>query len=135
MADLTIAAGGYPYEPGATTQRVTTGAVITAGSTIYLDSSSLAQLSDANASATTGHVDGIATHTADNGAGLTILVEGTLTLGGTQTIGTVLVQSANAGKIAPVGDLATGHYVSTLGVVVNATQASIKLLNSGVQVP
>lgn len=121
MADLTITAAnvlktavaGYT----ASEETVVAGATITAGQTVYLDStdSNKAKLADANASQATAQTYGIALHAALSGQPLRILRGGPLSLGTILTRGLIYVQSATAGGIAPSADLASGHYSTILG--------------------
>lgn len=65
---------------------------------------------------------GIAVDSAP-GAGqyFTILQSGEINLGATVTAGVVYVVSANAGKIAPYTDLASGNWVTILGAAISAS--------------
>ena len=117
--------------PSAAAHRVeaTAGATITAGQLIYLDSTDTdtsgkgkAKLSDANGSAALRVVDGIAINGASAGQPLVyVTFDPALTIGGSQTVNTILVLSGTAGGLAPAADLASGWYVTVLGVVKTST--------------
>ena len=134
MADLSVTAASV-----ATTSTqyrdVVAGATITAGQTIYLDStdSDKAKLADANGSSATAVLVGIALHGASSGQPLRIQTGGTITIGATTIKGTVYILSATAGGIAPHSDLANGWYRVIVGVATD-TAGTIKMgiLVSGV---
>ena len=114
------------------------GAAITAGQVVYLDTSvtpNTLLLADCDASATTATVAGIALTGASTGQPVKYAKSGEITIGGTVTVGELYVLSGTAGGIAPEGDLASGDYVSFLGVGTTAARIRFNLLNSGVQVP
>jgi hypothetical protein len=60
---------------------------------------------------------------------------GNINLGATLTVGQIYVLSATAGGIAPVADLATGHYPSILGVATTASNLLMGILVSNVAKP
>ena len=133
MADITVTAAnvvpasGYQYIDG------TAGATITAGQTVYLDSSvSTYKLADANASAAASSTVGIALNGAAASQPIRVMTGGTLGFGAVLTKGTVYVQSATAGGIAPVSDLASGWYRVTLGIATSTSNLAVKVHNSGV---
>lgn len=137
MADVSVTAAEVLTDSGTITIDVTAGATITAGQTVYLDSGdgNAAKLADANASSSTATVKGIALNGAADGQPLRVATAGTLDPGFTVTVGTIYVQSATAGAICPAADLATGHYVTVLGVGITASQLQLIMRNSGVAVP
>lgn len=137
MADLTVTATSVlPGTTGADFEMGVAGATVTAGQTVYLDTSTNTyKLADANASALTAVVRGVALHGASSGQPLRIQRAGVYTAGATVVVGTVYVQSATAGGIAPAADLTTGYYTSVLGVGVTASTLGLSIYNSGVAVP
>lgn len=137
MADLTVTAGSVVAGSNATIdKRYLAGATITAGQTVYLDTSTNTWLlADCDSSATTAVLAGVALNGAASGQPLHVLTAGQLTAGATVTVGEIYVLSGTAGGIAPEGDLASGDYVSVLGVGISATVIDVKLHVSGVQVP
>jgi hypothetical protein len=119
MADLTITASQVLPDTTGDIFRGTSGATVTAGQTVYLDTSTnLIKLADANASALTAVTMGIALHAALTGQPLAVQRRGTPTLGAgaAPAVGTIYIQSATAGGIAPAADLATGYYATIVGV-------------------
>ena len=136
MADVVVTAA--EVLPTTATQKTqgTAGATITAGQTVYLDSSdNKYKLADADASATTAAVVGIALNNAADGQPLTIAIGGSLDPGFTVTVGTIYVQSGTAGGIAPAADLASLDYVTIIGIGLTAASLSLAIKASGVAVP
>jgi len=139
MADVTITAANVLASVNAKKNTVVAGATITAGQPVYLDSaaSNRAKLADANASAATSNVVGIALHGAADGQPLTYAYEDddftpgfTLSLSGIADDG-VYVLSGTAGAIAPVTDLAAGMYPVLLHVAKSTTKSVLKIMRGG----
>jgi hypothetical protein len=134
MADLS---GITAVRPTASTQYrlLEYGATIAAGNTVAL-SSNVAVLADADASSSLATTAGIAmTPGIDDGFGLVATAGSIILVGTTLTVGTTYVQSDTAGGIMPIADLATGDYVTILGVATSASQLLLDIAVSGVQVP
>ncbi len=136
MADLTVTAGNVVAATGASTLNGTAGATVTAGQTVYLDSTtSTLKLCDANLSLAASTTKGIALHGASSGQPLQIQTGGDINPGDTVVVGKIYVQSATAGGIAVAADLATGHYVTVIGVGTTASNIHLVMYNSLVAVP
>lgn len=138
MADVSVtAAEVLPEVPGTILDNTRLfGATVTAGQAVYLDTTTNTwKLADANSSAATATVGGIAMNGGAAGQVASIAVAGTLDPGFTVTVGAVYVASATAGGIAPVADLTTGWRTTVLGVGITASQLKLILVNSGVAVP
>lgn len=123
MADVTV--GTSAVFSGAYTDGIA-GAAIDILETVYLDTSQTPpkwELADADAEASSGTAGlGIALNTAPENGHLRVAHAGTLTATGTTfTVGETYVVSTTAGGIAPLSDLASGDYVSILGVASAAT--------------
>lgn len=137
MADLVQTAASVLAAASAAgnIRQVTAGGTITAGMPVYLDAATRTyKAADASALLTAAAV-GIALNGAASGQPLTILTGGSINIGATLTVGAVYVVSATAGAIAPLADLLSTEYVTTLGT---ATSTSLLLLNinaSGTQKP
>jgi len=136
MTDIVITPGSVLKGANAKTRTGTAGATITAGQVLYEDGSAsqVLKLADANASAATANPVGIALHGAASGQPLTYVYEdddftpgGTLSLSAAADDGTYVL-SATAGGIAPVGDLASGHYPVILGVAKSTTKMNLKIV-------
>lgn len=131
-ADLSITAASVIPGANARFQDGTAGASITAGQVVYADSSDSGKikLADANASATTATVLGIAAHAAASGQPVRVIIwDDDLTIGATVSMtAPVYVLSATAGGIAPVADLTTGWYPVVLFVAKSTTKVILKPL-------
>lgn len=132
MADLSVTAANVIKGSGASVITGTAGATVTAGQTVYLDSStSTYKLAKADASATSTPAAGIALNGAANGQPLSVLTAGNINPGATATVGQVYVVSAAvAGNIAPYADLASGNYVAILGVATTASNIFVNMSGS-----
>lgn len=137
MADVIITAANVVAGSGATFKDATSGATITAGQTCYQDATDgdKWKLADGNASLATSTVVGIATHASLSGQPLRCQTGGEITIGGTITVGGVYVQSATAGGIAPVADLASGNFTTVLGIGKTAAIMTLVMRTAGVAVP
>lgn len=136
MADLVLVPAEVLPGTGAAYTSGVAGVAITAGQVCYLDTAAKQmKLADANGTAQTAVVKGIAMHGATPGQPLTLQSGGEITLGvgAALVVGGLYVLSATPGMIAPVGDLAAGHYTDLLGVALSATVLKLQILNSGVQ--
>lgn len=133
MADLTITAAnvqpsdGYSYVDG------TAGETLTQGVVVYLkESDTRYWKADCTTSVATARAAGIVLTGASAGQPVKVLTGGTITIGATIGVGTIYILSTT-GLIAPYTDLATGDYVTVLGVAATASQLSVRLHVSGVQ--
>jgi len=140
MADISVTAASVAMHATApSTAQVTYGATITQGQVLYKDAtdSNHYKLADADLSAAASTVAGIALTPGDDGDKGYVATAGPIDVGGTLTVGVVyaLSDTDSGGFIAPVADLATGDYVSILGVASAADQLELKIDNSGVVMP
>lgn len=138
MPDLVITPANVLASGNAKLRRGVAGATITAGQTLYEDptDNNRLKLADADGSATTANVAGVALHGAAAGQPITFTDEDDdFTPSATMTPGGIYVLSGTAGGIAPVADLASGDFTSVLMVAKSATRAILRTINSGVQVP
>lgn len=127
MADISITAGNVLLVTG-TPEYGTAGATITAGMPLYKDSAASNKLKAGKAdAASTDEVVGIALHGASDGQPLAYAGAGcVVNMGATLALGKVyMLSAATAGGVAPVDDIATGNYVTVLGVAI--TTANLKL--------
>lgn len=134
MTDIVITAANVLPGSDAKKKTGTAGATITAGQTVYLDSSdNKYKLFDADsATAAARTLAGVALNGASNGQPLTVQYEGNITIGGTVVAGVTYVGSDTPGGIMPTADVETGDYVTVLGIGINTTQIRMKLIASGV---
>lgn len=135
MPDLVLVPAEVLPGQGATYTYGAAGVAVTAGQVCYLDAAAKQfKLADANGTAATATVKGVAMHGATPGQPLTLQSGGEIVLGAgaAMVVGGLYVLSANPGMVAPAGDLAAGHFTVLLGVAVSATNLRLQLLNSGV---
>lgn len=126
MADLVITAASVAPGAGARLATGTAGATITAGQSVYIDSSNLVQKTNAATSAILAAAAGIALNNAASGQPVTYQTAGNITIGATLTTGAVyIVSGASAGGIAPVGDLTSGWFTNIELVAISTTVATI----------
>lgn len=127
MADVTITAAGVLAGADSTVENGTAGATITAGQTVYLDTTTgRYELADADGAADLRRPRGIALNGAADGQPLRILKAGDLTMDGL-TAGVTYYQSPNPGGIAPRADVLTGDYVSIIGVAKSTTVLAVAI--------
>ena len=132
MADVTITAASVVPGANAIEQYGKAGATITAGQVVYKDSSNLIQLADNNVSATEAAAVGIAANGASLNQPITYYsLDDDLTIGGTVVAGTSYVLSSTAGGIAPAADLASGNYITLIGVAKTTAKLSMKIDATG----
>ena len=129
-------AGTTAVRPTSNTQfaKVVYGATISVGQPVYLDSSdSKYKLADANLSAATATVRGIAmTPGVDTGYGIIATNGSIILVGTTMAVGETYYTGATAGEINPNADVTTGWYVSRLGEAASATQMDLSIKNTGI---
>lgn len=128
--DLSITTANFAAGNNAIKQIGKAGAAISIGQLVYFDSTAASwKLADANASAATAFVGGIAA-TASSASGQDIIViteDNDLTLGATlSTSAPVYVVSATAGGVAPSADISTGWYASVVLISKSTTKCVFK---------
>lgn len=132
MADLSITAASVIASSAARRISKAAASTITAGQVVYLNSSGTVAPADANASAATAAVLGIAENGGGAGQRISVITaDPALVIGATVAVGDILVLSATAGGIAPAADLTTGHYATVLGVAVSTTAINFDPLAAG----
>lgn len=140
MAAISITAANVLTVSG-TTEWGTAGATVTAGQTVYKKASdSKFYLADCDKTAHDGNAEidnvyGIALNAASASQPLCVQKTGTITIGGTVTVGTIYTQSATAGGIAPWSELTTNDQVVIIGVGTTAAIITLNILTTGVAIP
>lgn len=136
MADISITAASVAASANAKKKRGIAGATITAGQPLYENGADAGKLylADANASAQTAVVVGLALHGALAGQPIEYVYEdddytpgATLSLSVAADSG-VYVLSATAGGIGVMDDLAAGMYPVVLFVAKSTTKARLKIV-------
>jgi len=136
MSDIVITPADVGLVSAVSGVFVQFGEAVSAGETVYLDSTSgKYYLADADDSAKDS-VAGVVISAGGAADGYGYIANGTgvvLTIGGTTTAGQVYVLSNTAGGIMPESDLTTGQYVSVVGVGDTGNKLVLGINNSGVQ--
>lgn len=136
MADLSITAANVSATEGEVSRyECYAGATITAGQVVYIDTaaSNVAKLAESDGAALAATVKGVALNGAATGQPLSVATSGDLDIGGTLTIATIYILSRTAGAICPAADLASGDYLSIVGVATAADNLELAITNSGVE--
>ena len=131
MANLAITAANVLASSNALKLQGIAGESITAGQPVYKDAAdgNRLKLADANTSAATSAVIGIALHGAAAGQPLTYVYEdSSFTPGGALTVGQTYCVSATAGAIAPIADLGAGDYPAVVFIATSASVAVMKIV-------
>ena len=132
MVDIAITAANVVGDLTKKTA-TTSGATITAGQVVYLDTT--AKLADNDDTEAKAVCKGVALNGASAGQPVSYQHSGDITIGGTVVVGTIYCVSSTAGGICPFADLDANDYVSIVGVGTSATVITLGRNNSGAQVP
>ena len=116
---------------------VQAGEAITQGQPVFLNAGdSKYYQCDADLSSTAAGALGIAMTPAASDGYFIIATSGvTVDLGATLTVGETYVCSATKGGVAPIGDLGSGDYVTSLGVASAADAILLDINASGIPKP
>jgi hypothetical protein len=134
MADLSITAANVQQASGADLVQGIAGEAITAGQSVYLNSSSKLMRAQHDGTAAEAAAKGIAVTSAP-GADQPLVYQraGNIDLGATLVVGESYAVGAGLGGIAPVSDLATADYVTHLGIATSASNLKMGINVSGTQ--
>jgi hypothetical protein len=136
MADVVVTAANVQKDATTRIAQGIFGATVTAGQTVYLDAADGKwKLADANASAITAALVGVALNGGADGQPGFIAIGGNFNPGFTAVVGTIYVLSATAGGIAPAADLLTGWRTAIVGVGLAANSLGLVNYASGALVP
>lgn len=135
MADLSQTPANVKLQSVAAVSVDIAGETLTQGEPIRLEGGKWYR-AEAGDTAAKANCDGMAmTPAAVDGRFVRVLSGADIDVGATLTVGEVYVVSANAGKIAPIGDLVSTDFVTTLGVAVAAGSLRFEPQPSGVAKP
>ena len=127
MADITVTAANVAATSNTVTSLVQVGESVTQAQPLYLyTTDNKYYKADADVLATS-KAAGIALTPASTDGYVLMATDGLVNLGATLTVGQVYVASTTAGGIAPYSDLATGDYVTLLGVATTAALLDLQL--------
>jgi len=135
MADITITAANVVAGSGAVTAFGTSGATVTAGQVLYLDSATgTLKLADCDGASGLRSPIGIALNGASAGQPLAYLRSGLITIGATLVAGTTYYLSPVAGGICPVADVLAGDYPVIVGIATTTAILDVKFHEAGVAI-
>lgn len=133
MTDISVTAANVRKGANAKIEHGLAAAAILAGQVVYKDPAT-GKFGLCDCDSATDAVRwpyGIAVSSAPGAdQDVAIQTEGDINPGGTAVRGQIYVASGNAGGIAPVADLASGDYVSVLGIGTSASNIMLRLTNS-----
>jgi hypothetical protein len=134
MSDLSITAANVVKGDGAVLESGYAGETITAGQSVYKDTTTgLYKKADSNsATAAAKKARGIALNGASLNQPLVIQKAGEITIGATLTAGSRYYLSGTAGGIMPEGDLTTGEDVCLIGIAKTTAILTLGILAPGV---
>ncbi len=132
-ADLTQTAASVVPGSGAVHANGVPGEAFSAGMPVYIKAADGLLYKALNTTAAAASCVGIAEATGVVGQRTFYQIGGQMNLGATLTVGETYVVSATAGKIAPIGDLASTNYVTYLGQAVSASMLNMNIGVTGVQ--
>ena len=136
MSDISVTPASVLAGTNAEITRGIAGATITAGQAVYLDATTtgewlLADSDSATVIARGSAKFGVALNGASDGQPLAIQTGGDITIGATIVAGVAYYLSDAPGGICPFADLATGDYVTLVGIAKSTTVLAIDPLYSG----
>ncbi len=138
MADSTVNASAVLASPNAVIGRGTAGVTISAGQPLYFDpTAGTYKLCNASGVSPAFKCVGVSLHEAYAGQPIAFAVnDPQFTPGFDIAQGDVIIVSGHAaGGVAPVGDKASGWYVTVLGVGIGNNQMNLNLTAAGQPVP
>lgn len=138
MADLSITAANVGIAGStASVRKVQVGEAVTQGQPgYYVGSENKYYQTDADDSATKADAKCVfLTAAAADGYAIAAFNGAELSLGATLSVGERYFVSDTKGGIKPSGDLSSGDYVTLLGIARTASQITLNIDASGVQVP
>ena len=128
MADYSVTAASVVKTANTAISEGIAGATITAGMAVYIDTSDSSKLKGCDADASASSVAaGIALHGAANGQPLKYATSGNLTFNAAFAAGDCVVVSTTVGGVAPYADLASGDFVTILGIATSTTNLKIQI--------
>ena len=138
MADVSVTAANVLASSRATKQVYTAGATITAGQSVYFDSATnTVKLANANSTAATAAVIGVALHAAlANQPVVICLADPAFTPGFTLSLasatgGIYLLSGTNAGGICAKADFASGWTPVPMIVALTTTTGILQIVSGG----
>ncbi len=136
MADYSVTAASVVKTSNTAISEGIAGGTITAGQAVYMDSTDSSKLKGCDADVQASSVAvGVALHGAANGQPLKYATSGNLTFNSAFAVGDIVCVSTTAGGLAPYADLASGDFVTVVGIATTATNLKIDINASEVAKP
>ena len=136
MAAITITAASLGIGDGAVVQQYEVGEEVTHGEVIYLDTANKDyRLADADAAATAKAAAVAVTYGSADGQTVLAITRGKLVIGSGLTQGTEYYLGTTPGTIVPKADLATGDYVTRIGIASSTSILDVSIDVTGVVLP
>jgi len=134
--DYSVTATSVLASSSATTSRGTAGTSITAGQSLAKAADGTLVLFDANAAAPANVFLGISLSGGATGQPIFYVTADTsFTPGFTVAAGAIVIGSSTAGGLCPAADLATGHYLTIVGVGIGSNKIKMSPVAAGVATP
>lgn len=132
FVDVTQTPANVLGNAGSPTIKKIAGATLIAGDVVYEDGTNGMKTALADVVATAGVV-GICQNGGADNQPVTVQTGGIINVGATLTLGeTYVLSAANAGKIAPVGDIAGTNSPTILGVAISTSLLQLSINVSGI---
>ena len=128
MSDFSVTAASVVRTANTAISEGIAGGTLTAGQALYVDTSDSSKLKgcDADASATSVCA-GIALHGASSGQPIKYATNGNLTFNAAFAAGDCVCVSTTVGGLAPYADLASGDFVTVVGIATSTTNLKIQI--------
>lgn len=135
MANLSVTAASVLATASAITAVGVSGATITAGQPLYVDTANGNVLKPAIATTLLASTcAGVALHASLTNQPIAYITGGQFNPGATVAVGVTYVVSATSGAICPMADLVQTNYSSILGIATTTSNISLARQNSGVAI-
>jgi len=134
--DYSVTATSVLASSSASSTKGTAGTTITAGQSLAKAADNTLVLFDANGSAPANVFVGIALNGGATGQPIFyVTADPAFTPGFTVAAGAIVIGSSTAGGLCPAADLATGHYLTIVGVGIGSNKIKMSTLAAGVATP
>ncbi len=132
MVDLVVVPANVQPGPGSIERTGTAAVPITAGDSVFIDSSGAIDLCENDQTIVEAACRGVALNDAAIGQPIRYVVSGEVDMGAITAAGQVYIVGAAPGGIAPEADAIAGEFVTIIGVGVSANNIKLGITQSGV---
>lgn len=128
MADFSVTAASVVKTANTAISEGIAGGTLTAGQAVYIDTSDSSKLKGCDADASASSVAaGITLHGASSGQPIKYATSGNLTFNAAFAAGDCVCVSTTVGGLAPYADLASGDFVTVVGIATSTTNLKIQI--------